>query len=229
MWIVLPGLLMIGMGLYSHFTQHPSELGDGTLTEILAEAEETGDKVADRALPEFVRLHFPPGLAGLFLAALIAAIMSSIDSGIHSVTTALVVDFRDRLLPQLKPSDERKEIVWIRLLVASIGALAITLACFVGRLGNVFDVGKKLTAAFGGPLLAIFILALFSRRATSRAVLVSVILSTVLTLYLMYTMEWFSVWYWPVGFGTSLILGYVASFLEPAKPTKYTFFQIIRK
>ena len=224
MWIVLPGLLMIGVGLYSYFTKHPAELGDGTLTEILA----SQPNVADRALPEFVRLHFPPGVAGLFLAALMAAIMSSIDSGIHSVTTALVVDFRDRLFPRLRPADDLGEVRFIRLMVVGIGATAITLACFVGPLGNVFDIGKKLTAAFGGPLLAIFILALFSRRATWLGVLVSISISTVLTLVLMYTQDWFSVWYWPVGFGMSLILGYGASFLQPARPTEFTFFQIMR-
>ncbi|MBT6155526.1 MAG: sodium/solute symporter, partial [Planctomycetaceae bacterium] len=206
MWIVLPGLLMIGVGLYAYFTQNPAELGGGTLPEILA-----GDtEVADRAMPDFVRLHFPPGLAGLFLAALMAAIMSSIDSGVHSVTTALVVDFRDRLLPQLRPKDEYDEVAWIRVLVVIIGTIAITLACFVGPLGNVFDIGKKLTAAFGGPLLAIFILALFSRRTTWLAVLVSVSLATALTLYLMYTEDWFSVWFWPIGFGTALVFGYFA-------------------
>ena len=224
MWIVIPGLLMIGIGLYSYFNQHPTELGTGTMTEILAD----DPKVADRAMPEFVRLHFPPGLAGLFLAALMAAIMSSIDSGVHSVTTAIVVDFRDRHFPKLRPKDERSELRWIRLMVLAIGVIAITLACFVGPLGNVFDIGKKLTAAFGGPLLAIFVLALFSRRATSLAVLISVLISTVLTLYLMYTQNWFSVWFWPIGFGMSLVLGFFASFLQPAKPTQYTYFQIMR-
>ena len=224
MWIVIPGLLLIGVGLFGYFTHHPEELGNGTLTEILA----NDSKVADRAMPDFVRLHFPPGLAGLFLAALMAAIMSSIDSGVHSVTTALVVDFRDRLFPHLRPKDDRSEVRWIRLMVVTIGVIAITLACFVGPLGNVFDIGKKLTAAFGGPLLAIFILALFSRRATSLAVLLSVSLSTALTLYLMYTQDWFSVWYWPIGCGTALALGYIASFLQPVQSTKYTYFQIIR-
>ena len=98
----------------------------------------------------------------------------------------------------------------------------------MGPLGNVFDIAKKLTAAFGGPLLAIFVLALFSRRTTSLAVLISVTLSTGLTLYLMYTMDWFSVWYWPIGFGSALVLGYLTSFLQAAKPTKYTFGQIMR-
>ncbi len=230
MWIVIPGLLMIGVGLYGYFTNHPAELGKGTLTEILASPQIPGEpKVADRAMPQFVRLHFPPGLAGLFLAALMAAIMSSIDSGVHSVTTALIVDFRDRLFPSLRPENDRSELRWIRIMVVVIGAIAITLACFVGPLGNVFDIGKKLTSAFGGPLLAIFILALFSRRATSLGVLVSVSISTVLTLYLMYTQDWFSVWYWPIGFGTALALGYVVSFLRPAKPTEYTYFQIMNR
>lgn len=225
MWIIMPGLLLIGVGLFSYFTAHPGELGTGTLSDILAD----DPKVADRALPEFVRLHFPPGLAGLFLAALMAAIMSSIDSGIHSVTTALVVDFRDRLCPHLRPADERTEVRVIRLMVVTIGAIAIALACFVGPLGNVFDIGKKLTAAFGGPLLAIFILAFFSKRTTSAGVLVSVVLATALTLVLMYTQDWFSVWYWPIGFGVSLLLGYFGSFLQAPRETEFTFFEILKK
>lgn len=225
MWIVLPGLLLIGVGLYSYFSRHTAELGSGTLAEIL----DRDSKVSDRVLPEFVRLHFPPGLAGLFLAALMAAIMSSIDSGIHSVTTAVVVDFRDRLFPRLRPKSDREELLWIRLLVLLFGGMAILLACFVEPLGNVFDIGKKLTAAFGGPLLAIFVLALFSNRATWLGVLISVSVSALLTLVLMFTQNWFSVWFWPFGFSTSLILGYAASFLQKQQPTEFTYLQIVRK
>lgn len=224
MWIVLPGLLMIGVALYTWFLGHPAELGEGTLSEMLA----ADPAAADRAMPRFVRLHFPPGMAGLFLAALMAAVMSSIDSGVHSVTTALVVDFRDRLFPSARPQDPRNEVRWIRLTVVAVGALAVTLACFVGPLGSVFDIGKKLTAAFGGPLLAIFVLALFSRRAAWLPVLLSVSLSTALTLWLMYTRPWFSAWYWPVGFGASLLLGSVTSRFQPAPPTSHTYFDIVR-
>ena len=227
MWIVMPGLLMIGVALYSWYTQNPAELGNGaTVAEVLANE---GAKTADRALPQFVRLHFPPGLAGLFLAALIAAIMSSIDSGIHSVTTAVVVDFRDRLLPSLRPTTSLGELRSIRCLVLVIGCLSVGLACFVGPLGDVFAIGKKLTAAFGGPLLAIFILALFSPRSTWQGVLISVSLATMVTLMLMHTKtEWFSVWFWPIGFSLALVLGYLLSFLFPAQATKLTFIQIIR-
>ncbi len=226
MWIVLPGLLMIGVGLYAYFTQNPTDLVEGSLTKAIAE----DDTIADRALPEFVQLHFPAGLAGLFLSALMAAIMSSIDSGVHSVTTALIVDFRDRLVPHWRPKNDRQEVRLIRILILVIGGLAIALACYVGTLGeDVFDVGKKLTAAFGGPLLAIFLLALFSRRTTSLGVLVSVIVSTAATLVMMYTQDWYSVWYWPIGFGMAMILGYLVSLLQKAPPTEFTYFDILRR
>lgn len=224
-WITIPGLLLIGVGLFGFYSQNPGALGDGTLPEILA----ADPKIADKAMPEFVRLHFRPGLAGLFLAALMAAIMSSIDSGIHSVSTALVVDFRDRLFPGLRPRTERRELWVIRVLVLVIGVFSVSLACFVGPLGNVFDIGKKLTAAFGGPLLAVFLLALFSRRSTWPGALSSVIVSTVVTLVLMATQDWFSVWYWPIGFGMALVLGYLLSFLSPARESRFTYFAIMRK
>ena len=224
MWVVIPGLLLIGVGLYAYYTDHPQELGGDTLEAVMADK----DFEADEVLPTFVRLHFPPGVAGLFLAALGAAIMSSIDSGIHSVTTAVVVDFRDRLCPHLKPKDEVSELRWIRIMVVVIGIISVALACFVEPLGDVFDIGKKLTAAFGGPLLAIFILALFSRRANWIGVLLSVIFSTAATLWLMYYLDnIFSVWFWPIGFGLSLALGYLLSYLQPAQPSKYTFYDIV--
>lgn len=226
MWIVMPGLLMIGVTLYSWYSLHPGELGDGSsVAQVLANE---GSNVADKAMPQFVRLHFPPGMAGLFLAALIAAIMSSIDSGIHSVTTALVVDFRDRLLPSWKPDSENAELRSIRGILLVVGALSVGLALVVGPLGDVFAIGKKLTAAFGGPLLAIFILALFSKRSTWQGVLISVVLATSLTLVLMYSTDWFSVWFWPIGFGTSLVLGFAFSFLFPYHPTRLTYREVLR-
>ncbi|MCA9228441.1 MAG: hypothetical protein KDA47_22650 [Planctomycetales bacterium] len=108
-----------------------------------------------------------------------------------------------------------------------VGVLAIALACFVQPLGNVFDIGKKLTAAFGGPLLAIFVLALFSRRANATDVMFSVILATAITLALMLTQDWFSVWYWPIGFGLALVLGWLSSWVTPNHDSRDTYWDIV--
>ena len=235
LWVVVPALLLIGVGLYSYFRDRPQELvpllveqqADGaaphTAEYYKAHPEQVAAdmkrlKLQDKAMPTFVSLHFPPGVTGLFLVALMAAIMSSIDSGIHSVTTALVVDFRDRLFPQWKPASDTGDVQMIRIIIFAVGAIAVTLACFVGPLGDVFDIAKKLTAAFGGPLLAVFILALFFRRATSPGVFLGALSAAGATITLMYfRSDWFSVWFWPVGFGLAIGLSVVFSLVTPRR------------
>ncbi len=247
MWVVIPGLLLTGVGLYAHYGQHPDQLApvveqynrDNPESPIVLESGGRWDDavrethLTDRAMPNFVRAHFPPGAVGLFLAALLAAIMSSIDSGVHSVTTAIVVDFRDRLFPKWKPREDARDVHFIRLLVLLIGAVSVTLACFVGDLGNVFDIGKKLTAAFGGPLLAVFVLAFFFRRASPAGVFVGALFGASITLYLMYACShWFSVWFWPVGFGLAIVIAVPISLLQPRPadaPEPLTYRVVVRR
>jgi len=247
MWTVVPGLLAIGIGLYAHYHQFPEEMVSVLATELNGELPDwrTGAggeangmsipeyyksypqyvaedikalKLQDQALPQYVRLHFPPGVVGLFLVALMAAVMSSIDSGIHSVTTALMVDFRDRHFIHLKPENNKTEILQDRALVVLIGILSIVLACNVGEMGDVFAIGKKVTAGFGGPLLAVFILALFFKNTTTAGVMVGTLSGALITISLMYgASDWFSVWFWPIGFGLTMIIGLIVSFLTRSR------------
>ncbi len=247
MWIVIPGLLAIGVGLYSFYTHHPQELlpivqqhsdqeshqfeknSDGLMDEV-----RKNRKLQDQLMPQYAKTHFPPGVIGLFLIALMAAIMSSIDSGIHSVTTAIMVDFRDRLFPKWIPKSNFKEMLQDRLLVLTIGVISVGLACFVGQLGSVFDVGKKMTAGFGGPLLALFILAFFYRKATVSGVLAGTLGGALITIWLMYHFkDWFSVWFWPIGFGLTLLIALPICLLTKketyASKEEVTYWDVMRK
>ncbi len=199
-----------GQAATEYYRSHPAKLH--------ADVVEMG--LNDQAMPRFVRLKFPPGVVGLLVAALMAATMSSVDSGIHSVTTALLVDFRDRLFPNLRPSTEAGEMLAARSMVLVIGILAITLACFVGQLGDVFTVAKKTISAFAAPLLAVFIAGLFIRRTTSFGVFLGTWLGAVFTLVVMYVCgDWFSMWFFPIGFFGSVGLSVVFSFL-PVKANR---------
>jgi Na+/proline symporter len=119
----------------------------------------------------------------------------------------------------------------IRLLVLIIGATAVTLACFVGGLGDVFAIGKKTTAAFGGPLLAVFVMALFFKRASASAVFIGALAAAGITLFLMYDHpDWFSVWYWPIGFGLAMMIAIVLSFfLKQPAGAALTFSRVMRE
>ena len=252
MLIVLPGLLAIGMGLFSYFHHHPDMLSDvaidevsnaenGKVAVVRARLDQAGagstdaasaeyyathprelhaDIVElglnDQALPRFVRLQFPAGVVGLLVAALMAATMSSVDSGIHSITTALLIDFRDRLAPGWRPKTEAGEMLVARVMVVVIGALAITLACFVGELGDVFAVAKKTVGAFAAPLLAVFVLGLFVRRATATGVLLGTAAGAIVTLWFTFSetfSDWFSMWVFVVGFVSSVVFSLVFSFI----------------
>lgn len=264
MWTVVPGLLAIGVGLYSHYHQFPEEMVSVLATELNGELPDWRTKATDgsaamsvpeyyqsypqyvaediralnlqdQALPQYVRLHFPPGVIGLFLVALMAAVMSSIDSGIHSVTTALMVDFRDRHFSHWKPENNKTEVMQDRALVVLIGALSVVLACNVGDMGDVFAIGKKVTAGFGGPLLAVFILALFFKNSNTAGVMVGTLTGAVITISLMYVAsDWFSVWFWPIGFGLTMVISLLVSLLtrtqkQPDEKDKLTYWNVIKK
>ncbi|MFK8113633.1 MAG: hypothetical protein AB8B91_15635 [Rubripirellula sp.] len=247
MMFVVPGLLVIGMGLFSYFHQNPTELTPVLIEKVQSDNSEqaiaireqftdSGEelsavmtahyrehprelhadivamKLNDQALAQFVRTKFPAGVIGLLVAALMAATMSSIDSGVHSVTTALVVDFRDRLKPQWKPKTEAGEMRTARALVVIVGALSIVLACYVGQLGDVFAVAKKSVGAFAAPLLAVFVLGLFVPRATSFGVFCGAWIGAALTLGLTsWLSDWFSMWLFPLGFFSSVGIALVLS------------------
>jgi Na+/proline symporter len=260
MMIVIPGLLLIGAGLFSYFEHHPEDLAP-VLAQKIASGEVTNidgipdaDSVElitafytahpelvrpailktglqDQALSQFVRLKFPPGVVGLLIAALMAATMSSIDSGIHSVTTAIVIDFRDRLFPWLRPNTDAGEMRMARILLVVIGVIAVTLACFVGQFGDVFAVAKKTTSAFGGPLLAVFVLGLFFRRASTVAVFIGTLSGAGLTMWMIYAEdEWFSMWFWPLGFfsaiGIALFLSWIPFVRADSTEEPLTFWAV---
>lgn len=132
----------------------------------------------DEVMPLFVRREMPRGLIGLVIAALLAATMSSIAGGIHSIATSIVIDIRNRLLGGHSDPDSDEQVPFIRVLTLVLGITATGLACVVDRLGPVFDMVKKLNGSFSGPLLGVFVLAFFSRRARALPVLIGAALGT---------------------------------------------------
>jgi len=116
---------------------------------------------------QFVRA-LPAGITGLIIAGLFAATMSSLDSGINSLTTVLVVD----IYQKIKLTKFRSEMFVNRIFTVFIGFVATILALNVGSLGSIFEIANKVINGFGSPLLAIFILGMFSKRANSKGMII---------------------------------------------------------
>ena len=174
------GLAFLGLALFAYFrhTPHPAFVcGKGFK--------------ADWGFPYFVATALPSGVAGLILAALCAATMSSVDSGINSCTTAFMVDFWRRLkfghvsMDAIGDSAEqsRDDLRVARILTLLLGLFVTVIACFVGRLGSIIEIAGKLVNGFCGPMFAIFLMGMFSRRARSLGVFYGAIVSLAIMWY----------------------------------------------
>ena len=180
----------------------------------------------DEAMPLFIRRQMPRGLIGLVIAALLAATMSSIAGGIHSIATSLIVDVKGRLFGRTSNPDSSDEVPFIRVLTLLLGIGATGLACIVNRLGPVFDMTKKLNGWLSGPLLAVFTLAFFVPRARALPVLIAAVLGVSLSAWLTSLSQmqrlpaWLTptgtvspMWFCVVGCLTTLAIGYFGSLL----------------
>jgi Na+/proline symporter len=162
--------------------------------------------------------------------------MSSVDSGLNSICTLLVMDLHRRygwgkawLARRIgKTPEDLDEVDELRLarpltLVIGIGATLFSLV--IAQIGEVFEIMIAVVNTFGAPLLAIFLLGMFTRRCTGAAALIALVAGTLFTLYLMAVNRFAFmavVWpfevrcdsIWTVTFGTlfTLVCGYVLSF-----------------
>ena len=137
---------------------------------------------AGQAMPFFVahKLNdLMPGLSGLFIAALFAATMSSVDSGINSLSAAVVIDFYRRLF--VRHRDERHYLSASRWATLILGLLATFAAMFMGRIGEVWQIAVAVMGLFMGPLLGIFLLGFFTTRTNSAGALVGAVVGFVCT------------------------------------------------
>jgi SSS family solute:Na+ symporter len=129
----------------------------------------------DAALAHFIELRLPTGLAGLLLAAIFAASMSSMDSAIHSMSTAFVVDFKRRF--GRRGRDPATELRTARAATFVIGILAIGGAFLAAGEGSILGTLVTWLGYFAGPLLGLFLLGMVSTRATERGALIGVALA----------------------------------------------------
>ena len=118
------------------------------------------DNKADRIFPYYIAYYLPPGVSGLVVAAMFAAAMSSIDSGVNSITAVVQSDFLDRF--GLRPKTERGHVLFAKGLAFAIGAIVIGGSFFVQHVpGNIMAVTSKTTNLLVTPLFALLFFALW--------------------------------------------------------------------
>jgi SSS family solute:Na+ symporter len=136
----------------------------GAMAVVLLPDLARGDEVFPRLLAEYA----PSGLAGLILAGLLAAIMSSVDSALNSASTLITLDFIQPRRPHLDP---RALARLGRGITLGLMLLAALWAPMIDRFGGLFAYLQQAFAYVTPPLVAVFVLGLWDRRLGARAAL----------------------------------------------------------
>jgi solute:Na+ symporter, SSS family len=116
-------------------------------------------------MPFFVLTALPIGLAGIFIAAVMAAAMSSIAAELNSLSTATVIDFYKRWY---KPQASDAHYLTVSKIATGFwGLFACVVAIYAATLGSLIEVVNRFGSFFYGSILGVFLLAMIPRsRAT---------------------------------------------------------------
>ena len=145
------------MDLFLAREQKIQELRGEALTMVVEETNESSTDV-NYIIPRFVLSELPIGLAGLFIAGVFAAAMSSIAAELNALSTASVIDFYRRWI---KPhADDAHYLTVSKGATVFWGFFACIVATYAATLGSLIEVVNRFGSFFYGSILGVFLLAM---------------------------------------------------------------------
>lgn len=197
--IVSALFFFIGTGLFSLYETNPKMLNevrtqvaetmlaqDGIELTDQAVADKaatlTSAEIGDKVLPHFIVNKLPLGLAGLLIAAIFAAAMSSMDTSLNSSATLYLCDIHKRYLRPHADDKESMRVLHTATLLIGVAGTVTALAML--RVRSALDAWWNLQGIFTGGMLGLFLLGMISRRARNPQAIVAVTAGVILILWL---------------------------------------------
>lgn len=169
---------------------------------------------ADRIYPEFIWNSLPPGVAGLVIAAILAAAMSNLSAALNSLASTTIMDFY-RPLTRGKKTEafylslaRKSTLVW-GLVLFLIGWLA-------RQWGSVLEAGLSIASVLYGSLLGVFLLGLLTKRTSEIHAMIGMSTGLLVMLYVKWQTPIAWTWYVMIGTAVTFGCGILSSFFIPA-------------
>jgi Na+/proline symporter len=191
----------MGTALYVFYKSHPENLNPSM-------------EKADMIFPWYIMNELPAGLSGLVIAGVFAASMSSLDSSMNSMSTAIVTDFYRRFRKGLT---EAHHLRVARALTALFGVVGTVFAILMAStdIRSLWDQCIFIIGLLGGGLGGLFVLGIFTRRANSRGAVVGLLASGVVQYVLKMHSGLHDFMFAMTGMASCVVIGYVASYFFP--------------
>ena len=187
--------------------------------------DKSGKVITDQVFPYFLTTKIPAGLAGIFMAALFSAAMSTMSSDLNCLSAVGVEDYYRKLRPN---STDKQRLFVGKIIVAVCGTIAVGIGAFIARKGDsALGLYYAATAIVSAGLAGMFLLAFFSRRANRKGLWIGIIAALIFTAwatltggkYKMLDLGWN--YLWPdvmigvIAHVIVLVVGWSASFMFP--------------
>ena len=172
--VVLPGIIAYVMNLDDSGVLTAASVDPGFIGAA-------GNIANDNAAPWLIKNFIPVGVKGLILAALAAAIVSSLASMLNSTSTIFTMDIYRSHFNKNATDAQMVSVGRITAVVALI--IAIIIAPQLGSLGQVFIFIQEYTGVVSPGILAVFLMGLFYKKATNNAAIWGAILSIPIAMY----------------------------------------------
>ena len=168
----------------------------------------------DRMLPMFILTYLPNGIIGFIFVAIMAALMSSLDSGLNSLSAVTMKDFYQKYL---KPNaDERHYLIASKIITFLWGIFCVVVALLFAGFGEatrqttivlINAVGSMLY----GPILAAFLIGMFTKRIGAKSLKIGILagIGVNIILWQATTISW--LWWNLTGFLGTVITAFTAA------------------
>ena len=166
--VVVPGIIA-----YVMFTENPEA------TQAFTSPD--GSILNDKAYPWLISSFIPTGLKGIILAALSAAIVSSLASMLNSTSTIFTLDIYKSIFNKTASEKNLVTVGRVSGLIALI--IAIIIAPILGNIDQAFQFIQEWTGVVSPGILAIFMLGLFWNKTSAKAAVIGALCSIPIALF----------------------------------------------
>lgn len=174
-FVVVPGIIA-----YVMFTDPEGTAAIDGVKEAFLKAD--GSINYDKSYPWLISTFIPSGLRGVVVAALMAAIVSSLASMLNSTSTIFTMDI---YRPYINKQATDKQTVNVGRISAAVALIiAVILAPLLGNIPQMFQYIQEYTGLVSPGILAVFLMGLFWKKATNKGAIIGVLSSIFIALML---------------------------------------------
>ena len=172
----------------------------------------------DRIYPEFIWNNLPHGVAGLIIAAILAAAMSNLSAALNSLASTTVMDFYKPIAEAR--GQHRTDESWLAFARKSTlfwGAVLFGIALIAQQVTSVLEAGLGIASIVYGALLGTFLLGVLTKRVGESAAIAGMAASLAVMLYVRFGTNIAWTWYVLIGTSVTFITALCVSYLIPQR------------